>query len=825
MNGKFITYPYNGPNVKQKPWESWYFNNKDIKLPAGDGLLTLGKNFTPKSGLCSAELKISSLGIFEALLNGKRIGRNGEYDELCPLWTDYKHRVFVYKYDLIPYIKTNMPNRFTARVSDGWWAGRISFGYYGFKHCALCAEIILKYKDGSEERISTDESWDSAVAGPVLNADIWDGQYIDSRIPDPAQHPETVDWKPAVEFTDYECTTVPFEGEYVKVNECMSPVSSFIWKDTKDNGTKFGEIVPVRKAVGDGCEVIKLKAGQKLTLDFGEDIVGRPVIEVLSHEGAEIECFFAEMLNDSGDEERGNDGPKGSVYIKNYRTALSRLFYITSSSASRKRINTIRPLHTFYGFRYIEINTSRDINILSVKAEVLGSALKPLGSFECSNAEINKLYKNIVRGMKGNYLSIPTDCPQRDERLGWTGDTQIFCRAGAYLADNLEFMRKWLGDARDSQKGQNGEYCDVIPRVFGEPGHGANTAWADAGLIVPYQMWQMFGDTSIVEENYDAMEEYMTRLEKNGFDGPTPTYGDWLCYEPTDGRYISVCYYAYDAYLMTLFSHLLGKKDREEYYEKLHKDIVGSFRDRYLENGVLTESSQTAYLLALAFDLLPKEAIAPTVKLLDKKIKNNGYTLSTGFVGTGILNQTLSKVGLSNTAYSLLLQTNDPSWLYSVRQGATTIWERWNSYTIATGFGDVGMNSFNHYAYGAVAEWMYAEMAGIKVDPECPGINERFVLAPEPDTRSPRNIPEGQKRIEMVHATYKGIESRWEYENGRFVWRFKIPRGKARVEFPILYGQKTFEVNGVSFSARELGGKIIKKKLVFELGKGEYTIR
>ncbi len=824
--GKFIIYPGYTAEEHSHPWQGndRVYNNRSLELLPGMGLQTFLKRFTPREGVKSAILRITSLGIFEAMLNGRRIGTEGIYDELMPLWTDYRYRVFEVEYDLMPYLKKRGENTFAARVSNGWWAGRISFGFYGFKAPSLCAEIEMAYKDGSVELIATDEAWEAAVAGPVLAADIWDGEYFDARIADPAAAPESVEWKPAEIFKDYTCEVVPFEGERVRVNEYMKPMSAVVWRNTKKNGSDFGEIIATKKVAGEGCETLRLRAGQHLMLDFGQNMVGRPSLAVKAANGTRIDCLFAEMLNDSGDRSRGNDGPKGSIYIENYRSALSRLTYIAAASGSRKQLNIFKPLHTFYGFRYIEITADRDIEVECVTGEVVGSCLDGLGSFECSNAEVNKLYSNIEWGMKGNYLSAPTDCPQRDERLGWTGDTQIFCGAASYIADTYSFLRRWLGDARDSQRGYGGAYCDVIPRVFGNP--GGNAAWGDAGLIVTYKLWLMYGKEEVVAENYDAMEDYMRYLEQFGLEGPNTAYGDWLNYDVTDKRYVAVCYYAYDASLMEKFSHILGKSDRAEYYHELFCRIVAHYKEKYVSDGEIQIKTQTGYLLPLAFDMLDGELREKSVELLKQKIIDNNYTLSTGFVGTGILNQTLSKLGLDDLAYSLLLQTADPSWLYSVRQGATTVWERWNSYTKETGFGNVGMNSFNHYAYGVVAEWMYSSMAGILPDEAQPGFDEHFVLSPRPDTRAESEMPKGQSRITMASASYRGISSRWEYENGRFVWSFIVPQGStARVEFPLLYGQKTVELNGIEFTAKELGGHIEGGKLVFELKNGSYIAK
>lgn len=529
--------------------------------------------------------------------------------------------------------------------------------------------------------------------------------------------------------------------------------------------------------------------------------------------------FFAEMLNDSGERSRGNDGPKGSMYIKNYRAALARYVCVASGDG----VETHTPSHVFYGFRYIEIRTNQDVELISVIGEVLGSDVNEVGSFTCDNPEINQFYSNVVWGMRGNYLSIPTDCPQRNERLGWTGDTQIFCGAASYLADIRVFMHSWLSSARDSQVGYEGVYADVIPKVA--PVNTGSAAWTDAGLIVPYRLWLMYRDEEIIREHYDSMEWYMQFLTRNGLKGPAPIYGDWLNYAVTAPTYISVCYYVYDAALMELFSNILGKTDRAAHYAKLRSDIIAYWSDTYLQDGLLTIDTQTAYLLAFAFDLVP-DGLVPAFKArLRQLIEENDYTLSTGFVGTGILCQTLEKIGMSDLAYSLLLQTKDPSWLYSVRQGATTVWERWNSYTKETGFGDVGMNSFNHYAYGAVVEWLYSGVCGILPDETAPGFGH-FMLKPTPDRRT--FIPEGQKRICFAKATYhsyKGtIESGWALMDDTYVYDFVIPEGTTATVCLISH-KDVLTFNSLEISAAELQATRKDDRLVFPLGAGKYHIK
>ena len=787
-------------------------NTRDNDIPKTDGLLTVAKQFEITKPIKSAVLRITSLGNFEAILNGNRIGK----DELTPLWTDYRHRVFEYEYDVLPYLKKKGNNLFGARVSSGWWSGRISNGYYGYKKTAVCAEIEIVYKDGSSEIIATDSSWDAALCGPVLYADIWNGEWFDATIADPCVNYDSTNWSKAEIFTDYSCSIVPFEGEKVKVKEYIAPKSAVVYLGIKDNGTDFGEIKVVKRAVGDNCECIMLKAGQTLIMDFGEDVVGHPSIAIHALNGTMVKCLFAEMLNDSGDKSRGNDGPKGSLYIENYRSALSRFNYVAASTSSRRQLNIIRPIHTFYGFRYMEITADKDIIIECITAEVLGADLQYIGDFQCSNSLVNKLYKNIVRGMKGNYLGIPTDCPQRDERLGWTGDTQVFCGAASYIADTSKFLDKYLGDMRDSQKDRGGAYADICPAVF-EKNFCASAAWADAGIIIPYKLWLMFGDKDLIAEHYSSMEEYMAFVDKElGLQGSKAWFGDWLAYQETDKQYVAICYHYNNAVLMQKYSGILGETEREEYYKSLSQKILALYFEKYVLDGEITENSQTAYLLPLAFDMLSGDLKENTIKKLKDNIIKNNYTLTTGFLGTGLLNQTLAKVGLNDLAYSLLLQDCDPSWLYSIKQGATTIWERWNSYTKQNGFGNVKMNSFNHYAYGAVAEWFYAYVAGIRPDSQNVGFNERFILAPMPDTK---------KRITSAKATYRDILSEWYYEDERLVYHFIIPDGAAQVEISLANGKKTIEINDIAFDEKSLGGEIIDNKMVFELTAGEYIVK
>lgn len=790
-------------------------NSFSIDYPRGEGIPMFRRKIVLGEGFCSVRLTVTALGVFEIFVNGKRVGN----EEMKPGWTDYNFRLFEYTYDITDLCKP-AENYIYAEVSDGWWSGLISFNYYGAKSNALCADIDIVYDDGRTETVATDESWETAIGGRVRQADIWEGEYYDATVADYAAAPyaDGADWEKVAVSHDFKGEIIAPVGEPVRIRRNLSrvPMSATVHCGTLDNGTDFGEINIIEKRSGAGCEKGILHKGDRIILDMEQNMVGRPRLLVRAKRGTLIKGFFSEMLNDSGSKDRGNDGAKGSLYLENYRTAYSRYYYVASGEGDEEFF----PLHTFYAFRYFELQADEDIEILGVRAEFVGSDLRETAYFETSNEQVNRLWSNICWGQRDNYLSIPTDCPQRNERLGWTGDTQVFSGAACYIADVSKFLRKWLGDLRDSQVGWDGAYCDVAPRIFGKWNNG-NVAWGDAGILVPNNLLRMYGDREMLAEHYSSMEYYMKWLEQFGLEGPNTAYGDWLTYDMTDKRYISVCFYAYDAALMEKYSRVLSVSPDDEFakkaekYAELRRRIIEHYYEQYVEGDDLRFKTQAAYLLPLRFDMLDEKLRKVIIGRLEKKITDNGYKLSTGFVCTGMLNKTLCDVGLSGLAYSLLLQTDDPSWLYSVNQGATTIWERWDSYTVKDGFNKLGMNSFNHYAFGAVGEWMMAYMAGIRPDEEKFGF-EHFVLAPVVDNRSENEIPHGQKPITFVKAhydcAYGRIESEWENVGGRFVYRFTVPeKCTAEVHLPI----GKYKVNGEATEVCENG---------FELKGGKYTV-
>ena len=833
----FITNPTAPGTSYENGWRrERSINTREQQLGRGEGLSIFRCEFDTPARMMSAVVRATALGIFDLFVNGMRVGVQMDdgfrYDELKPEWTDYHHRIFEYEYDLTPFCIGREHHTLIAVVSPGWWSGSISFCEYSKTgKTAFCGEIEITGADGRTQLIASDATWQTAMGGCIRTADIWDGEYYDAREPDPSFSPEAYDWTAAVPFDEFTGVIEPFVGDPLRVRRALAryPISAVLHEGTVEDGSAHGAICVLETKLGRGCEAITLKKGQKLILDMGQNMVGRPKISISgAASGTTITGLFAELLNDSGDPARGSDGPRGSLYVANYRWALSRMVYV----AAGRGTETYEPTHTYYGFRYLELSADGDVEIRGVEGRVVGSDIRETGWIETDNPMVNQLFSNIVWGMRGNYFSNPTDCPQRDERLGWTGDTQIFCGAGAYIADTRAFMHKWLGDVRCCQLSHNGEVGDVIPAVSIVGRNAA--AWGDAAVTVPYKMWLMFNDEALLAEHYEAMEAYMHSLEQYGLEGPKPTYGDWLSYEKTDPKYIGMAYYAHDAALMERFSNVLSRYetkyvDRAAYYHLLRRKIVRHFRETYLdENGDLTQNSQTGYLLALSFDLVEEKAKPRLRAQLRQKIVENGYRLSTGFVGTGVLNQTLGEHDMNDLAYALLLQTEDPSWLYSVRQGATTVWERWNSYTVERGFGDVGMNSFNHYAYGAVAEWMFGYMAGIRPDPVHPGF-EHFILAPKPDNRAAEEIPAGQTPIRRVKAhydtTYGTIESAWEYVENLLHCSFTIPTDTtAAVIFPTREGTARIKINDCLMDAASLGATVDAEGWHFTLTAGQYDI-
>lgn len=787
----------------------------------------------------SAKIYSSALGVYDLFINGKRVGTTAEdgsvlFDELKPGWTDYFKTAHYSTYDVTTLLQSGA-NVIGAQVASGWWKGGIAHGEYGDPELSFIAKMLIRYTDGTSQVVVTNPTWVTSTAGPIRMADIYNGETYDAR-KESAWKTAAYDdseWFQTAQFTDFKGQLKAFIGPSIQVRPEMNikPIGITVYEGSKGNGETFGAINTINNIKGTG--VVLLKKGQTAIYDLGQNMVGWVKFVAKAATGTDMKVRFGEMLNDNGAVSRGNDGPASSMYTANLRGAKATLNYIFKGGNAE----TFHPSLTFFGFRYCEITATEDVEIQSLIGEVVGSATEEGSTFTTSSALVNKLYSNVIWGQRGNFLSVTTDCPQRDERLGWTGDTQIFSKAAAYNADVASFFHKWMGDMRDSQRG-DGAYPSTAPHAWVGYGQGA---WAEAGIIVPWNVYLMYDDAGIITENYESMEKYMGFLAAQAgggflYNGAGTDYGDWVAYENMDKRYVSVVYYAYAAQLMSKMSKALSLKSGDAYdmkainYATLYNNIKAEFQTRYVNaDGTLRQVSQTAYLLALKLDLFPNElAKKNAVTFLTQKIANNGDKLSTGFIGTGILNQTLSQFGATNTAYNLLLQRGNPSWIYSIDQGATTIWERWDSYTIEKGFQTVDMNSFNHYSYGAVSEWMYRYMGGIEADESVPGF-KHFVLQPNPDKRT--ILPQGQERITSVDASfnsyYGDIKSAWIMRaDGNLSYTATVPANTTATLYLPLSADTDVVYEGSVLAKKAKGVKFLKLengKAVYELTSGTYS--
>lgn len=720
-----------------------------------------------------AVLYSTALGIYDFYINGHRIGTIQEdgtilYEELKPGWTYYNKSVAYYTHDVTSFLKKGN-NILGAIVADGWWKGNISRGMYGNKDVALLAKLQIQYTDGSCETVITDSTWDVNSTGPLISSDIWDGDNYDARKEDEwMTSVSPLSWDKSV-MSDYSGDVISLLGTETRMvlDKKLNVKSIKIYDEVvKDNGTDFG-IMNLFAEYNNPTFPFVLKKGQTAIFDFAQNMVGWTPFRIKGGDGVKLRIRYSEMLNDTGLKSRGNDGPGGSLYLENLREAKALLFYTFKGSSTPE---SYCPFSTYYGFRYCEVTATDDVEIEEIYGIPISSAIESTGYIKTDNELINQLFSNIQWGQRGNFISIPTDCPQRDERLGWTGDAQVFSRTGIYNYSSESFYRKFLYDLRNTQY-VDGSYTDMCPPTWISYG---NAGWSDAGIIIPWNLYLMYGNKNIISEHFESMEKYMdwmSSLSGEGFkyQGAIPTYGDWLAYDKCNNRYVSVAYYAYDALLMSKMSSALSKEKDDVYYEKansyytLYQQIKKEFNERFW-NPIPEESTQATYLLPLAFDLLDVQKQEIALTKLKEKIKENNGLMSTGFIATSIFLPTLSKMGLGNEAYELLLQRSNPSWLYSIEQGATTIWERWDSYTAEKGFGPASMNSFNHYAYGSVGEWFYRNMAGISTDEEDTGF-KHIIISPDFDLRN----REGAEIINLVESEYKSyygsIVSNWHIKH------------------------------------------------------------
>ncbi|MFO7936686.1 MAG: family 78 glycoside hydrolase catalytic domain [Kiritimatiellia bacterium] len=757
---------------------------------------------------------VTGQGVFEAYVNGVRVGN----DFLKPGFTHVFKTRHAFTYDVTELLsEKNNENVFAAMVSSGWWRDKI-VGYRG-RESAFRAQLTVRYADGSGKNFGTDDSWFGAVAGPVKRASIFEGEVYDAS--------ETMEWtkkggsdsfRSVKTIDEFKGEIVPAQGSPVCLREdlVMLPVRAYVWQGVEggDKKDRFGKVRIIRTYKSGVA--ITLSPGETLVVDFGQNAAAEPRFTASAAAGTEITLLPAEMLNDeNGLKSRGNDGPEGSVYRLNLRNIHKEGAQAIYTFAGENK-ETYMPRFTFFGYRYLSLTATDRVTINKLESVPVTSIAKELetGRIKTGEENVNQLISNVLWGQYSNYLSVPTDCPQRNERLGWTADTQVFAAAASCNADVYGFLSKWMRDMRDSQLETTGSYPSVAPLAqYGN--EGDRFGWADAGIIVPHTMWRRYGDTSIIKENWASMKKFMARLDetKHVTLPGKGQYADWLSYEkyqpcnagwgknpPKEAleywNFLGACYWLWDARMMTDMARAISENTDEKIYRRMAAKALAHIRSTYvMDDGLLSKTFrdlQTASLFALKLGLLKDEkAVAETKSILMNNIKNHGDCLQTGFLGTSILMNTLTyDADAPEMAYTLLLQHKNPSWLYSVDQGATTIWERWNSYVKATGFGPASMNSFNHYAYGAVLAWMYNTMAGIREDISAPGF-KHFILAPVPDRRVGKVTAE-------YNSAYGTIRSAWKYdENSLWSWTFTVPANtSASVTIP---GGETKEYTAGSY--------------------------
>ena len=760
------------------------------------------RSFTPAKEVASAKLYTSGLGVYTSYINGQRVGRLTDegvsYDELTPGATQNNKRMFYNAYD-VTWMLAEGENVLSAVVSSGWWSGEIVLNYG--KNTAYLAKLVLNYTDGTSETIVTDTTtWKTARAAAMQEGTgIYAGERYDARVDQSWMLPgfDAGSWELPVENNEFVGVVSAWDGIGITVRKDLerTPKDIYIYEGITGAADGYYGTVIKTASYTDG-DSVTVNPGETLVVDFGQNFAGWEAMEFTAEPNTTIHVEHGEMLNDgNGAESRGCDGPEGSVYNKNYRGISCDTIYITDAGTR------YHPTHTFYGFRYIEITVDKPVTFTKLRGQVVTSVQDDSGWITTSDKDVNQLVSNTRWGMYSNYLSIPMDCPQRNERSGWTNDTVNFAEAGSYLNFSKSFLEKWMQDMRDGQRA-DGAYLSAAPLGHNGRNYGA-LGWADAGVLVPYILYYMYGDETIITDNWDSMRLFMDNYMA-GTDGlgGTDRYGDWLSYESNDTeikRMMGISYFAWDALAMAYMAEVIGDAEAAAHYKGVYEEEKALFQSLYvLEDGSLKRGEQSPCLYALYLDLLPnEESVAKVTEQLISNIERNGNKLQTGFLGTAIINNALSDIDRTDVAYKLLLQHDNPSWLYSVDQGATTIWERWNSYTKEGGIMQSSMNSFNHYSFGCVVSWMFRDMAGIGWDLDNPGF-QHIILAPQPD----RSLPEVEAAYD---SPYGMIISKSAFDGTAWNFEATLPANTtATVKIPVEADDCTVTVNGKAVEALTL---------------------
>jgi alpha-L-rhamnosidase len=691
----------------------------------------LRKEFSLEKTIKQARLYISCQGLYQVEVNGLRVGDQ----EFTPGWTSYDTRLQYQTYDITPLLVQNQ-NAIGIVLGDGWFRGNLGWidgrNNWGEK-LAVIAEIDVTYTDGTMATLSTDESW-KATTGPILESDIYNGEFYDANKELTGWSKAGYDdsgWQGTVKMEISKEKLIAPEGPPVRVVEQLEPLSI-------------------------------QQADEGWMVDMGQNMVGWIRIRANGASGDKITLRHAEVLD-----------KEGNMYYENLRAAKCTNTYILKGGTEE----TFEPHFTFQGFRYVMVSGyPGELTADKIRGMVIHSDMEPTGTFECSEPLINQLQHNIVWGLKGNFLDVPTDCPQRDERLGWTGDAQVFAPTACFNMHAEGFYRKWLKDLAADQR-EDGAIPHVVPDILG--GMGA-TGWADAGVVIPWVVYLNYGDKTVLENQYESMKAWIGYMKERAGEDLIWTgdfhFGDWLAFASTRSDYmgaytvkdlIATAYYSYSASIVAKTAALLGHEEEARYYAQLSEQIKEAFRKEFVTpNGRLVADTQTAYTLALAFDMLDEETAKKSAAYLAGDVEQFGH-ITTGFLGTPLISLTLTDIGRNDLAYKLLNRTEYPSWLYPVTMGATTIWERWDGQKPDSTFQNPGMNSFNHYAYGAIGKWLYQVVAGIGIDEQAPGY-KHIIIHPRPGG--------GLTSARATHRSIYGeIVSEWKLDGNKLSMSVEIP--------------------------------------------------
>lgn len=768
-NIKLLNYKWDNLvlNSDPKTYNAKGDNKAVLWMPSSDiNAPIMRKSVNVAKAVKRARLYATARGAYWFYINGQRVGDG----YLNPGWTDFRHRIMYNTYDVTQMLRQGN-NALGIELGHGWfcddfgWAGAMWGDQYGYKPSAL-AMIKVEYTDGTNETFVTDNTWKVYNGGPLYVNNLYHGVIYDARR-------EVDGWKePGFNDAAWEKVAI------LPPPPASTEIQGYVGLEIKNNIT-----LTAKKMT---------RIGNRFIYDMGQNFAGVPRLKNMKgRKGQTITIHFAEMLYPETVPENPRapltrehyERNKGQMYMDNYRSAISTDYYTFRGAPEGE---TFEPPFTQHGYRYVSIDgLDEPLPLEDVEGIVLESVGEQISRYETSNADINQLFNNIVWGQRGNFLAVPTDCPQRDERLGWTGDANVFCRTSTYNMMTGPFFNRWFYTLRD-QKSDNGDVGGYYPSLGGtkegapRSGFERGCGWSDVTVTVPWEMYQQYGDLGFVERHYGAMKDYMKFLESQAKDYIYPDafyWGDWLAPMPTNISMLSTAYFGYDARLMREMAKALGKTDDAVYYDKLYRNISRAFCNYFFDSegytiegnheGTPRMDTQTSYLLPLAFLELPEDLQQKAVKHLLEAIERSNYHLQTGFLGTPLLCNVLSNFGHNDIAYKLYTQTEYPSWLFPVKQGATTMWERWNSYTIKEGFGEVSMNSFNHYAYGAIEEWIMSHNLGIQRDENRPGYKHILMQPKIDDTFS---FVKGGFR-----SVYGDISSAWEIKPSGTEIEFTIP--------------------------------------------------